>query len=158
MSRNHTKRNTNPTNTTEAAAEHTTFQQALAESGETIEELQAPADEAPAKKERKVGTSNLATTISRFRHTYQPAIGLGGKATANNGDFVAKALLLVPLVELRAFVLVAFGKDYSERNPGHERMCAGNVVRAAAKKGDTRVLTQLAIWATPAASEDDSAE
>jgi hypothetical protein len=126
-----------------------TLQEALAESGEDLAELTAPAaDETPLKAPREPGSSNLACTIRQHRHRYVPALHpVSGKKTANNGDRVARILLGVSLLDLRTFVHGQFGREYSRLNPGHERMCCGNLIRAAAMKADANTLAQLAIWA-----------
>jgi len=157
MARNHTKRNTTPAATTEAAT-HQTFAEVLAETGETVEELQAQPEAPAERKQREPGTSNLATTISRFRHTYAVALAPSGKKTANNGDWVARTLLLVPQPVLERFVHGRFGRSYDALNNGHRRMCCGNLVRAAIKKGDVEVTAWLAGFEPKQDEQDDSAE
>jgi len=124
--------------------ERVTLQEALADSGETIEELKAP-DPADAPIQKEEGQSNLAQTIKQHRHKYVTMIGRNDKKTQNKGDYVAKALLLIPFEELMRFVYlrVPAGK-YDKLNPGHQRMCAGNLVRAWWKKGDEPTLAWLA--------------
>ena len=114
----------------------------------------APAPIAPVstKPVRTVGTSSLACTIRQHRHRYEKATLANGRTTTNNGDPVAKALLGVELLALRAFCLREFGKDYSERNPGHERMCCGNVLRAAFRKGNRAVASFLGLDPSEAAA------
>lgn len=108
-----------------------------AEEGKTVEEvkaeLTAPAADAP-KPERAPGTSNLATTIRNHRSHYAVALHPNGKKTQNNGDPVARMLLAVPFEALVAFSATRFGKTYEQLNPGHARMCIGNLIRGALKK------------------------
>lgn len=119
-----------------------TLAEALAESGETMDDLQAPAEE--DRPERPEGTSNLATTIRNHRARYVTALHPNGKKTQNNGDEVAKLLLPIPLEKLRAFSATRFdGRAYLHLNPGHARMCIGNLIRAAVKRGDEDVLLWL---------------
>lgn len=115
------------------AERHVTLAEALAESGETMEELQAEptAAEAPI---RPAGTSNLASTIRSHRSSYQPMLHPNGKKTQNNGDVVAILLLSIPLGALKVFAAARFERRYDHLNPGHARMCIGNLIRAAAKK------------------------
>jgi len=128
--------------------EHVTLAEALEESGETLEELTTAEPAEADKPTREPGNSNLACTIRKHRHRYVPALHpVSGKKTANNGDRVAAILLNVPLEQLRHFVHGQFGKNYERLNKGHERMCCGNLIRAAAGKGDANTLAQLAIWA-----------
>ena len=106
-----------------------TLAEALAESGETIEELRAPEEEAVL--ERIAGTSNLAQTIRNHRHRYAIRIGRNGKKTQDAGDTVAKALLHASLPELKEWSVVQNnGKAYDHLNDGHARMCIGNAIRA----------------------------
>lgn len=139
-----------------------TLQEALAESGETIEDLTAPqpGDEAPT---RPAGQSNLANTIRAHRSRYVVALHPNGKKTQNNGDEVATLLLPIPLATLKAFSATAFGVSYDHLNPGHARMCIGNRIRAAVKKGDERVYEWLLAQqpkqeAEEAATEDQAEE
>lgn len=118
--------------------QHVTLQEALAESGETMEELQAPPT--PAERPtREAGMSNLATTIRSHRANYTVALHPNGKKTQNNGDPVAQLLLFVPFDQLKAFAHGTFGKAYDQLNPGHARMCIGNLIRGALRKGDANV-------------------
>lgn len=118
-----------------------TLAEALAEAGQTIEDIATPAADAPAPKaERQPGMSNLANTIRSHRANYQIALHPNGKKTQNNGDAVAKALLLVPLADLKAFSAGRYGKAYDHLNPGHARMCIGNLIRGEYRKGDAAVI------------------
>lgn len=121
-----------------------TFAEALAESGEMIEELVAQPEPAAADKPtRPAGTSNLANTIRSHRGNYQIALHPNGKKTQNNGDVIAQVLLFVPLAELKQLSGAWFeGKTYDHLNPGHARMCIGNLLRGLNNKGDER----LAAW------------
>lgn len=148
------KRNTTPLGNTraiddtfvapkkKAKTEVVTLAEALAESGETLEELKAPpADESPV---RPAGTSNLANTIRGRRKSYAVMLHPNGKKTQNAGDEVAILLLSIPLEKLKAFSAVRFdGRTYDHLNPGHARMCIGNLIRAAVKGGDTGVYEWL---------------
>lgn len=129
---------------------HVTLAEALAESGETIEDLKAPeappADERPT---REAGMSNLATTIRSHRNNYTVALHPNGKKTQNNGDATAQLLLFVPFDELKAFAHGTFGKAYDQLNPGHARMCIGNLIRGALRKGDANVVA----WAEAKAKQ-----
>lgn len=121
---------------------HVTLAEALEESGETIEDLAAPAED--AKPVRPAGTSNLANTIRAHRHNYTVALHPNGKKTQNNGDVVAQALLLVSLEDLKALSGMWFeGKRYDHLNPGHARMCIGNLMRGLYNKGDARMVEWL---------------
>jgi hypothetical protein len=136
-----------------------TFEEALAESGETVEELTAIPPEAE-RPVRPVGTSNLASTIRNFRNNYVTALR-GEKKTQHNGDYVAAVLNAVPFEELLRFHDSRDGRDYSHLNLGHQRMCIGNLIRAAWKKGDEQVLTWLAANAPATlteAGEDEGEE
>lgn len=108
-----------------------------AEDGKTVEEvkaeLAAPEPDAP-KPERQPGTSNLAATIRSHRANYQIALHPNGKKTQNNGDLVATVLLVVPFETLKAYGHSRFGKTYDTLNPGHQRMCIGNLIRGAIRK------------------------
>lgn len=111
-----------------------TLAEALAEAGQTMDELKPSAIEAMPKPERAPGTSNLATTIRSHRSHYAVALHPNGKKTQNNGDAVARMLLAVPFEALVAFSATRFGKAYNHLNPGHARMCIGNLIRGALKK------------------------
>lgn len=138
------KRNTTPLGNTRAIDDNSfaapkrkprekavSLAEALAESGETMEELKAPAaDEAPV---RPAGTSNLANTIRARRKSYTVMLAPNGKKTQNTGDEVATLLLHVKLDVLKQYCAGRFGKSYDTLNPGHQRMCFGNLIRAAAK-------------------------
>lgn len=124
-----------------------TFAEVLAEQAaedgvsaeEVVEQLTAPP--APAERPtREAGMSNLATTIRSHRANYTVALHPNGKKTQNNGDPIAQALLLVSLADLKAFAHGAFGKTYDQLNPGHARMCIGNLIRGALRKGDANVV------------------
>lgn len=129
------------TRSASAQAEATPATAPSVEHEEVVEQSTPPAEaERPV---RPVGTSNLACTIRQHRHRYVPALAPSGKKTANNGDRVARILLVTPLEELAIFVATHFGKTYKHLNTGHERMCCGNIVRAAAKKGDVATLEWL---------------
>ena len=132
-----------PKKSKKAPEEVVTLAQALAESGETMEQLKAESKAKPAA-ERTVGTSNLACTIRNHRKQYAVALGLNGKKTQTCGDAVATALLSIPLAELAAFVAGReAGLSYSHLNPGHQRMCLGNKVRGWAKNGDVETMEWL---------------
>lgn len=128
-----------------SAEKPVTLAEALAESGETLEELTAPAPaEGPkAPKQREAGMSNLAQTIRSHRNNYAPMLHPNGKKTQNNGDAVAVLLLPIPLTSLVAYGATRFGKRYDQLNPGHQRMCFGNLIRAAVKKGEADVMDWL---------------
>lgn len=137
-----------------------TFAEVLAEQAaeegktpeEVVEELTAPTEE--AKPTRPAGTSNLANTIRAHRHNYTVALHPNGKKTQNNGDIVAQALLLVPLDELKALSGMWFeGRRYDHLNPGHARMCIGNLMRGLYNKGDARMVEWLEKVTKKAAEE-----
>lgn len=113
-----------------------TLAEALAEAGQTMDELKPSAVEAAPKPERPVGTSNLASTIRSHRSRYTVALHPNGKKTQNNGDYVAQALLSVPFDELVALSATRFGKSFAHLNPGHARMCIGNLIRGAYRKAE----------------------
>lgn len=116
-----------------------TLAEALAESGQTMDELRAP--EAAPAAERTIGTSNLANTIRGRRQNYVVALHPNGKKTQNAGDAVAQLLLNVTLDDLKAFSAARFeGKTYDHLNAGHARMCIGNLIRGALSNGDESVL------------------
>lgn len=119
--------------------------EALAESGESIEDLKDHSVPAEADRPtRPAGTSNLANTIRSRRKQYQIALGANGKKTQTCGDSVALALLHIPLPALKAFVQSREpGKNYDQLNSGHQRMCYGNKVRAWAKQDDQTTLLWL---------------
>lgn len=122
---------------------HTTLQEALAESGETIEELTQTIPAEADRPVRPAGTSNLANTIRSHRGNYNPMLHPNGKKTQNNGDEIAVLLLSIPMNVLKAYAAMKFdGKSYDHLNPGHARMCIGNLIRAAARK-DPSVLEAL---------------
>lgn len=112
--------------------------QQAAEDGKTVEEIKAelaaPAEE--PKPERQPGTSNLAATIRSHRANYQIALHPNGKKTQNNGDLVATVLLVVPFEVLKAYGHSRFGRTYDNLNPGHQRMCIGNLIRGAIRKAE----------------------
>lgn len=135
-----------------------TLQEALAESGESMEDLKAPEPgDSPLVKE--LSTSNLAVTIRQHRHKYVTTIGRNDKKTQSCNDYVAKTLLRIPFEELMRFVYlrVADGK-YDALNAGHQRMCAGNLVRAWWKKGDEDTLSWLAAHQPDDVEETEEAE
>lgn len=119
-----------------------TLAEALAESGQTMDELKASAVEAMPKPERQPGTSNLATTIRNHRQSYEVALHPNGKKTQNNGDTVARMLLAVSFETLVAFSATRFGKTYGHLNPGHARMCIGNMIRGALKTEEGPAVTE----------------
>lgn len=118
-----------------------TLAEALAESGETMEELKAESAKRPAF-ERPIGMSNLASTIRSHRASYTTMLR-GDKKTQNNGDPVAQMLLPIPLEALKAFSTFRYSRSYDHLNPGHARMCIGNLIRADVKKGEAGVLEWL---------------
>lgn len=141
-----------------------TFAEALAEhaakTGKTVEEVKAELTSAAQwleagmpKPERQPGTSNLASTIRSHRANYQIALHPNGKKTQNNGDAVAQALLLVPLDELKAFSATRYGKSYDHLNPGHARMCIGNLIRGEYRKGDAAVIEWVSALMAKATAE-----
>lgn len=118
---------------------HTTLAEAIAEQAaeegkdveEVREELLAPTEaESPV---RPAGTSNLACTIRSHRKNYVVMLR-GDKKTQNNGDTVAQHLLPLSLDTLKAIAATTFGKSYDHLNPGHARMCIGNLIRGELKK------------------------
>jgi hypothetical protein len=122
--------------------ETVTLEQALEASGQTMEDLMI--EDAPAKQPRAGGSSNLALTMAGRRNGYSVALAPNGKKTQNAGDEVAKLLLLVPFPQLVAFGVAALGgQAYEHLNPGHARMCIGNKVRAAYRKGEVHVVEWL---------------
>lgn len=134
--------------------ETVTLQEALEASGQTMEDLKV--EDAPAKQPRAGGSSNLALTMAGRRKGYSVALAPNGKKTQNAGDDVAKLLLLVPFPALVAFgVSHLGGQAYEHLNPGHARMCIGNKVRAAHRKGDALVIEWLNSF-VPANPEDET--
>ena len=126
-----------------------TFAEVLAEQAaedgvsveEVVAELAAPETPPAADRPtREAGMSNLAKTIRSHRNNYTVALHPNGKKTQNNGDTVAQLLLFVPFADLKAFAHGAFGKTYDQLNPGHQRMCIGNLLRGALRKGDEKVV------------------
>lgn len=92
---------------------------------------------------------SLSNTMKKYRKKYTKTTAYNGLPTVNNGlptvnngDKVAEALAkLAPneVVDLAEKVLgLADGElweKYSHLNPGQQRMCSGNRIRAAVKKG-----------------------
>lgn len=127
------------------------------EDGKTVEEvkaeLAAPAEE--PKPERQPGTSNLAATIRSHRANYQIALHPNGKKTQNNGDLVATVLLAVPFETLKTYGHSRFGKTYDNLNPGHQRMCIGNLIRGAIRKPEG---ADVVAWLEANAPKAEAAE
>lgn len=118
-----------------------TLAEALAEAGQTMDDLIPPPEERPT---RPAGSSNLATTIRNHRNQYAVALAPNGKKTQNCGDAVASALLRIPLAAMAEYVAAKLpGARYDHLNPGHQRMCLGNRIRAWAKQGDQNTLIWL---------------
>ena len=85
---------------------------------------------------------NLSNTMKEYRKKYTKTTAYNGLPTVNNGDEVAEALAkLAPseVVDLAERVLGLvegeLWEKYSHLNPGQQRMCSGNRIRAAVKKG-----------------------
>ena len=85
---------------------------------------------------------SLSNTMKKYRKKYTKTTTYNGLPTVNNGDDVAEALAkLAPneVVDLAERVLgLSDGElweKYSHLNPGQQRMCSGNRIRAAVKKG-----------------------
>lgn len=137
-----------------------TFQQALEEAGQTVEDLTPTPEESPLKSARAPGTSNLATTIKNHRKGYHVALAPNGKKTQNCGDFVAAALLHATLADMKAFVQSRMpGVEYDRLNPGHQRMCYGNRIRAWAKANEEGTMMWLAsLGGTPVEGDEDVAQ
>lgn len=134
-----------------------TLAEALAEAGQTIEDLVVPNQEAAPT--RPVGTSNLANTIRAHRSQYKVVQAPTGKKTQNNGDAVAQALLNVTLEQMKAFVGTKQpGLNYDQLNLGHQRMCYGNKIRAWYKQGDQTTLLWMEQAAQPQTEADPVAE
>ena len=139
-------------------AETVTLAEALAEAGQTMDELidhsEPSAEDSPA---RPAGTSNLANTIRGRRKQYVVMLHPNGKKTQNAGDTIAQLLLAIPLADLKAFSAARFeGKTYDHLNPGHARMCIGNLIRGAAKE-DTGIMEWL-LAKQPAPAEEGETE
>lgn len=118
-----------------------TLAEALAEAGQTMDDLIPPPEERPA---RTTGSSNLAITIRNHRNQYAVALAPNGKKTQNCGDAVAAALLRIPLAAMAEYVASKLpGARYDHLNPGHQRMCLGNRIRAWAKQNDQNTLIWL---------------
>lgn len=120
------------------------FQQALEEAGQTMEDLIHVEPAEGDKPTRPVGSSNLANTIRAHRNSYTVALAPNGKKTQNCGDTTAMALLNVTLDQMKAFVQTKLpGLEYDRLNPGHQRMCYGNRIRAWVKQNDQDTLLWL---------------
>lgn len=131
-----------------------TLAEALAESGESMDDLRTPPE--AERPTRPVGTSNLANTIRSHRGNYAVMLR-GDKKTQNNGDAIAIILLEIPLEKLKAFSATRFeGKTYDHLNPGHARMCIGNLIRGALNK-DEAILPELYALMPPKAKDDAEA-
>lgn len=121
-----------------------TLQEALQEAGQTMADLTPPPEESPLKAPKTSGSSNLATTIRNHRQQYTIALAPNGKKTQNCGDAVAAALLRIPLAAMAEYVAAKLpGARYDHLNPGHQRMCLGNRIRAWAKQNDQNTLVWL---------------
>ena len=144
-------------------AEIKTFAEVLAEAGQTIEDIKAEsealqAEEAPAEDEIHGDKSNLALTVRKYRDKYQKAVAPSGRKTQNNGDAVARALLRLSLEQVKAFCQAKMtGLEYDRLNPGHQRMCYGNRIRAWYKAGEQDVV-ELVTRLTAEADADSSDE
>lgn len=137
------------------AEEVISFQQALEEAGQTVEDLTPTPEDSPLKSARAPGTSNLATTIKNHRKGYNVALAPNGKKTQNCGDAVAAALLNITLPQMKAFVQTKLpGLEYDRLNPGHQRMCYGNRIRGWAKANDPDTLLWLETAQAPKNDED----
>jgi hypothetical protein len=111
---------------------------------EVVEELTTAEPTEAEKPTRPAGTSNLACTIRQHRKNYAPMLHPNGKKTQNNGDPVAVLLLQIPLATLKNYGGMRFdGRRYDHLNDGHARMCIGNLIRAAFKKGEGDVIEWL---------------
>ena len=123
-----------------------TFAEVLAEAGQTVEDIKAEsealqAEETPAVEEGLDDKSNLALTVRKYRDKYQKAVAPSGRKTQNNGDAVARALLRLSLEQVKAFCQAKMsGLQYDNLNPGHQRMCYGNRIRAWYKNGEQDVV------------------
>jgi hypothetical protein len=138
-----------------AEAETISFQQALAEAGQTVEDLVPPKDESPLKPAREAGTSNLATTIRNHRKSYAVVTSPTGKKTQNNGDLTAAQLLNIPLAAIAEYCQTKWpGLTYANLNPGHQRMCYGNRIRGLVKAGDQDTL----LWLEASQPSDENSE
>ena len=85
---------------------------------------------------------NLSSTMKKYRAKYTKATGYNGQPTVNNGDDLASVLLKLDPQEVVDLAERVLGFDtgelwekYSHLNPGQKRMCSGNRIRAAIKKG-----------------------
>lgn len=90
---------------------------------------------------------SLSSQIRKYRNRYKRAhITKSGERSVSNGDPVAIALQGLDPEEVCELADELFSQPegfhdtkYSGLNPGHRRMCAGNRIRAAVKRGDVIV-------------------
>lgn len=89
---------------------------------------------------------NLSSTMKEYRSKYNKTTGHNGLPTMNNGDDLAEALLKLSPDQVVDLAEQVLGLDsgelwqkYEHLNPGQRRMCSGNRIRAAIKKGDLTV-------------------
>lgn len=92
------------------------------------------------------GRRGMSATLAKYRTTYEPTVAYSGKASADNGDQVAEILRGMTPSQVCALADKVFGEAegthearYEGLNPGQRRMCAGNRIRAAVKRGEATI-------------------
>ena len=74
-------------------------------------------------------------------YEYQPAVAASGRMSCDNGDKIAKGLRGKDLQEVYRIISDILGETqktlknrYEHLNPGHQRMCLGNLLRGWVKR------------------------
>lgn len=88
---------------------------------------------------------SMSKLLSQHRPSYKLGLTAGGRKSLNNGDAVAVALDTLDADDVCSLADQLLGAPdgwsshadkWAHLNRGHRRMCAGNKLRAAVKRGD----------------------
>lgn len=89
------------------------------------------------------GKRSLEGQMKKYRHTYEPAISSGGHTTKTCGDEIAHLFegatpeeVITAAERVAKLEVGELAAKYAKLNQGQARMCAGNRIRAALKRGD----------------------
>lgn len=100
-----------------------------------LKQIEAPAiiTEAPAVETKPKGKRGLAATMARYRAGYVDGKSCGD-ATASRLAGMGLAAVIAEAEQVSGLEAGALSTKYASLNLGQQRMCAGNRIRAAAKK------------------------
>lgn len=109
----------------------------------TLEQVVVPVSEAPAVETKPKAKRGLAATMARYRAGYVDGKSCGDAVASRLAGMSLEAVI-AEAEQVSGLEAGALVSKYASLNLGQQRMCAGNRIRAAAKKAQKAVDAEIA--------------